>query len=197
MYFRDTSTKSRISECSAKFGTIGHLNRTVPLRQLRPFFSRRPRAKLHLISFRGHVEGYGRLKRQMNLHPFRWPRYRHSTTVSINYVDFVESRETTKASLTGPARDRRRMNNSTRAVSALERLYSFSSSQPASGSIFAVREIYEASRRKLRHISRTARFLGRKLKCKFYTIAICREECKLSLRFKEHGGAARRIKSAK
>lgn len=89
------------------------------------------------------------------------------------------------------------MNNSTRAVSTLERLYSFSTSQPASGSIFAAREIYEASRRKLRGISRTARLPGRKLKCKFYTIAICREECELSWEFKERRNRAVRIKSTK
>lgn len=61
-----------------------------------------------------------------------------------------------------------RMNNSTRAVSALERLYSFSLSQPALDR-FSPREIYEISRRKLLDISRTTLFLVRKLKCKFHT----------------------------
>lgn len=66
----------------------------------------------------------------------------------------VELRETIKAFFTGAAWNRRRMNNSTRAVWALERLYSFSLSHPASGR-FSSREIYETSHRELSDISRT------------------------------------------
>lgn len=53
------------------------------------------------------------------------------------------------------ARDWRRMNNSTRAVWALERLYSFSLSHPAS-SRFSLREIYETSHREVRYFENYA-----------------------------------------
>lgn len=92
----------------------------------------------------------------------------YHTIVFIRYIDLVELRETIKTFSTGATWDWQRMNNSTRAVWALERLYSFSLSHPASGR-FSSCEIYENSHREFSNISRITLSLESKLKCKFYT----------------------------
>lgn len=73
------------------------------------------------------------------------------TIVFIKYIDLIELRETIKAFSTGTTWNWQRMNNSTRAVWAPERLYSFSLSHPASGSILVARDLWELTPRILRY----------------------------------------------